>query len=275
MKKKRTNLLITILIGLMTLGICSNAFINSRTTQLVNEIKGITGGLLTVNRIAFSQLGYLSSKLHRPKFNELLEGTVVIYNEGSMASGVCIKEDENYYYILTVAHIIDKSNRPPNLIVAPESNLGYAVNLKTINRFLRNTSNKIMFPALHLVNITLYNYDSHIGEVIKKDSFYDLALIRIVKKEYNKIRVLPLSKMLVKTGDKVFICGHPLGIYYNITEGIISNLHDKTFMVVDATMTFGNSGGGVYNQFGELIGICSKVPVYFAVELAEREEQIK
>jgi len=273
MKKKGTNLLITMLISLMILGICSNAFINSRTIQLVNEIKGITGGLLTVNRIAFSQLGYLSSKLYRPNFDELLEGTVIISNEGAKAGGVCIKEDENYYYILTVAHIIDKSNRPPSLIVAPESNLGHAVNLKTINIFLRSTSNKIMFPALYLVNITLYNYDTHIGEVIKKDSFYDLALIRIVKKEYNKIRVLPLSKMLVKTGDKVFICGHPLGIYYNITEGIISNLHDENYMVVDATLTFGSSGGGVYNQFGELIGICSKVPVYFAVELAEREEK--
>ena len=265
-------ILIIILISLMVIGICYNTVINSKTVNTLNEIKGIVGGLLTVNKIVFSHLGHLSGKAYRPDFNELLEGTVVIYNTGSMAGGVCIKEDKDYYYILTAAHILEESNRPNTLIVAPESNLGSAVNLETINRFLRSTSNQIMFPSMHLVEIILHNYDTHIAEVIKKDSVYDLALLRIAKNGYNKIRVLSLSEMAVETGDKVFICGHPLGIYYNITEGIVSNLHNSTFMVIDATMTFGNSGGGVYNQFGQLIGICSKVPVYFAVDLAEREE---
>ena len=272
MKKKKYNIFTIILIGLMVIGIGSNALVSINLIKSNNETRGVTEGLSSLNRLVFSGLGYLVNKTYTPDFNKLLEGTVVIYNHGAMATGVLIRKDKNYYYILTVNHIVNKrkNNSGSYSIAVPESNLGYAIKIETIKRFLRSNLNEVNPKNYLNIEIVLHNYDKYRGEVIKADPNYDLALIRIVRAKNTNLQLLPLTKLPVKVGDPVFISGHPLAIYYNITQGIVSNLRDANFMVVDATMTFGNSGGGVYNRFGELIGICDKVPIYFATTINKK-----
>ena len=48
-----------------------------------------------------------------------------------------------------------------------------------------------------------------------------------------------------------------------MTRGIVSNFVDDIFIGVDASVTYGNSGGGVFNSNGELIGIVAEVPIYY------------
>ncbi|MEN8138143.1 MAG: trypsin-like peptidase domain-containing protein [Bacteroidota bacterium] len=73
----------------------------------------------------------------------------------------------------------------------------------------------------------------------------------------------------VKIGDNIYIIGFPMGLEYSLSSGIISGIHhDKLkieegvsmeFFQTDAAINTGNSGGPMFNQKGEVIGIISSI----------------
>jgi serine protease Do len=69
---------------------------------------------------------------------------------------------------------------------------------------------------------------------------------------------------IVCTGEKVYTIGHPMGLDYSLTQGIVSacsrSIGTKTYIQIDAAINPGNSGGPLYNDRGQLIGIntCSR-----------------
>lgn len=171
-------------------------------------------------------LDYLYDKVREPDFEKMLNGIVVVYNKnGGYGAGVCMREDEKYYYILSASHVTKE--RPENNVIS--------VRLR----------NNIIYP----------------GEVIKDNFSYDLSLIRIIKFE-DLIEVLPLASANIQVGDKVFIVGHPLGLYFILTEGIMGSTELPLFDWINATTTYGNSGGGIFNKYGELVGISSRGILY-------------
>jgi len=96
-----------------------------------------------------------------------------------------------------------------------------------------------------------------IAKVIYDDPDYDLAFIRsdfVVLKN-----PLKLSTNLVKNGDTVVAIGHPYGLNYTSTEGIVSKssrlYEDLEYIQIDAAINPGNSGGPLLNIDGEVIGV--------------------
>ena len=71
---------------------------------------------------------------------------------------------------------------------------------------------------------------------------------------------LPLGQYeSLKDGDEIIAIGHPYGLNYTATQGVISKadrvrqgLH---FIQIDAAINPGNSGGPLVNIRGEVIGI--------------------
>jgi S1-C subfamily serine protease len=62
----------------------------------------------------------------------------------------------------------------------------------------------------------------------------------------------------IEIGSKVTSIGHPLGINYAITQGIISGIYEFNnvkHIQFDAPISNGNSGGPVFNDKGEVIAI--------------------
>lgn len=93
----------------------------------------------------------------------------------------------------------------------------------------------------------------------RKEPQVDLALLKIKQQE-----VPAKLGFRVRTGQTIFIVGMPLGIEWAVTKGIISTTNVKfdnvpyaKFFITDATVLPGNSGGGAWNERGELIGIVS------------------
>lgn len=103
------------------------------------------------------------------------------------------------------------------------------------------------------------------AEVVGVDELTDLAVLRVTENV-----TLPAVQMgsaeEVRVGDWAIVIGNPLGQQFadTVTVGVISalnrELEDSTIVKMiqtDAAINSGNSGGGMFNTKGELIGIPS------------------
>ena len=115
------------------------------------------------------------------------------------------------------------------------------------------------------ITVRLRNGSSYDAAVIGSSELDDIALLRIVSKNGEKLTTATLGKSAnLKVGDGVVAIGNPLGtLGGTVTDGIISAL-DREIMVENNVMVLlqtnaainpGNSGGGLFNSAGELIGI--------------------
>ena len=57
-----------------------------------------------------------------------------------------------------------------------------------------------------------------------------------------------------KVGERVVLIGHPLGLKNSVSTGIISALRE-IYIQTDAAINSGNSGGPMFNLYGEFIGM--------------------
>ncbi|MFX0084229.1 MAG: serine protease [Candidatus Hodarchaeota archaeon] len=210
-----------------------------------------------------------------PDFEKLMNGTVTIYRAGYAVAGVCISEDDDYYYILTVQHLLrnreEDTAYPSNAV--PESNMGMAIKLEAIALFLvtEDMQQTVYNGNILTTSVQSRSFTTVAGEFLYVNELLDLALMRVCKSIGIELEVLSFADELPQIGDNVYVIGHPLGRRYNLSKGIVSNLDYVFFMTVDALMTFGNSGGAVFNKSGKIIGICSRVPAY-EIELPELEK---
>jgi S1-C subfamily serine protease len=108
----------------------------------------------------------------------------------------------------------------------------------------------------------------HLTYVLSLSNEYDLALLKIV----GEIPLHGIARLADKSpgvGEKLYIVGHPHGLTYTHTEGNVGAYRVKLpeaeddkamagpYLQVSAPVWKGNSGGGAFNEEGELIGICS------------------
>ena len=110
-------------------------------------------------------------------------------------------------------------------------------------------------------------------EVLGKDEYIDLAILRVNKKYINQVATIGSSEDAL-IGDTVFTVGSPLGSDYrgSVTAGVlsgknrdvkttVSEINNKDWVMkvlqIDASINPGNSGGPLLNVNGEVIGICS------------------
>jgi len=95
-------------------------------------------------------------------------------------------------------------------------------------------------------------------KVVYTDQKYDLAFLK-VPPDASLPEVLTCGDHPVTIGDPVVAIGHPFGLKFTATRGIISNTchmqSDIQYYQHDAALNPGNSGGPLVNAAGEIIGI--------------------
>ncbi len=97
-------------------------------------------------------------------------------------------------------------------------------------------------------------------EVIALDTAHDLAVLRIGARTLKPLTLADSS--LSKPGEHVVAIGNPLGFGDTISDGLLSGvraLKNLTFLQISAPISPGSSGGPVFNDRGEVIGVSTFV----------------
>jgi len=172
---------------------------------------------------------------------------------------------------LTVAQIVDKNENAVVEIVVS----GTAQNMWGQMQLVQGAGSGVIvkddgyiatnyhvIQGANKVEVTLHNGETYSARIIGSDPANDIAVIKIDAKDLTTATIGDSST--VDVGDLAVAIGNPLGqLGGTATTGIISAL-DRTLDVEGTTLTLlqtdaaingGNSGGGLFNSKGELIGI--------------------
>ena len=95
------------------------------------------------------------------------------------------------------------------------------------------------------------------GEVLWSSTKYDIALMRVAKPQ---MRAAPLSCADNFTGQHVKAYGNPMGLDFVYTSGEVVGKareqgHWAKVVPVDAALIYGQSGGGIIDEAGSVVGI--------------------
>lgn len=123
------------------------------------------------------------------------------------------------------------------------------------------------------ITVRLRSGESYEATVVGRDAETDLAVLRIDADGLTPAYFGDSSQLSV--GELAIAIGNPLGnLGGTVTEGIISALNrdividGETMHVLQtsAAINQGNSGGGLFNAYGELIGVVNAKPIGMGIE---------
>lgn len=241
-------------------------------------------------QIEYSEFLSLYMTLQTDNFtviNRLLQSAVKIYsefvepNENNnnalepavyTGSGVVYKIDDDYTYFLTNYHVVHSDK-------AVDSNISTKMHL-----YLYGSESK---PTKESDGTVVYDDYAVPCEYIGGAISLDVAMVRA---ETAKVKQINENICEVAFADDYFVgqtaftIGNALGNGISVTEGIVSVKDDNISLAIDATtrtyrsirmdtpLYQGNSGGGLFNANGELIGLSNaglleKEHINFAVPL--------
>jgi len=113
------------------------------------------------------------------------------------------------------------------------------------------------------ITVETYGGDKYTAELVGYDESNDIAVLKVDAKNMTPVVFGDSDKIAV--GEDVVAIGNPLGeLHFSLTRGVISaldrdvsfsgNMHLKLIQT-DCAINSGNSGGALFNMYGEVIGI--------------------
>ncbi len=155
---------------------------------------------------------------------KVIDSVVTITADASSGSGIVWASGDSITYILTCNHVIEDAAE---------------------------------------IEIELYNGTTYYAEVVGTDSRSDIAILRIAANGLSGI-VLPSEESALAIGQSVIAIGNPLGtLGHSVTNGILSSVSRRVsidgavmeLIQTNAAVNHGNSGGGLFDMNGQLIGL--------------------
>jgi serine protease Do len=119
------------------------------------------------------------------------------------------------------------------------------------------TNYHVIEDASSATVLTLYGDNVTVEGVVAYDERTDLAIIK-TKEELYLNPVALNTGMTSRKGDKVVAIGSPYGLQNTVSDGLISNITymgGVRYVQTSAPIDHGSSGGGLFNEYGELVGI--------------------
>ncbi|MGN0585711.1 MAG: S1C family serine protease [Oscillospiraceae bacterium] len=194
-------------------------------------------------------------------------------NSGSMSTGTGIVFTSDGY-IITNAHVITAE--------VSINNNNYNYSRDPFSSFFDNfynynySSGSTEVRKADKVTVTTSDEQEYTAEVVGFDANTDLAVLKIDASGLTAAEIG--SSTDIAMGDKAITLGYPLGLGLSASDGIISGLDKEmtvevtggtatmTLIQTDAAINFGNSGGPLLNDRGQVIGITSSKLVNSSVD---------
>jgi serine protease Do len=125
------------------------------------------------------------------------------------------------------------------------------------------TNAHVVHGASH-VTVTLSDHREFKAKVLGEDKATDVAVVKIDAKDLPTVHMTSSTKLQV--GDYVLAIGNPYGLEETATAGIVSakgrslpNDQSVPFIQTDVAVNPGNSGGPLFDGYGNVIGINSQI----------------
>jgi S1-C subfamily serine protease len=154
---------------------------------------------------------------------------VVVRTERGSGTGFVVASEGDRHLLLTNRHVLAKGPKR-----------GEAVRLAAPCRILLRSG------AEHAASV--------VGLPDRED--LDLALL-----EAQVPGLAPLGPVAdfadVRQGERVAAVGHPLGLNFTLTDGIVSAKRDELLIQTTAPINRGNSGGPLVNAHHKVLGVCT------------------
>lgn len=93
-----------------------------------------------------------------------------------------------------------------------------------------------------------------ISEIFEYDKNKDFIIFRLGNQD--NIPFLNISNITPEIGESVFAVGNPKGLSQTLSTGIISGFrNEKNLLQTTTAITYGSSGGPLFNENGQVIGV--------------------
>ena len=213
----------------------------------------------TIQRVANKCLNQVIS-IYCPGEEGLFTGAGVFYE---------INKDENYAYVITNYHVVALEKAISSGTIFSPSQVEYEISSQIYCYIYGNET----------LSGSNGNYDYGDGvfmaEYVGGSAEYDLAVLKISGENFDKIKNSSIQEITfadsdeLQAGSTAIAIGNPMGQGISVTNGVVSKVSEKVSVEVagedrilnclrmDTSINGGNSGGGVFNLNGELIGIAN------------------
>lgn len=144
-------------------------------------------------------------------------------------------------------------------------------------------TNKHVVDRDALYVVYLSNWQEYRGRVVARHPIIDIAVVKIEPLE-ELATIEPGYPDKCEIGDEVYAIGHPYGIPWTLTKGIISAFRKTdeyvSYIQTDAPINQGNSGGPLLDEWGRLIAINTMSArgadgLSYSIDLRSFEEFVK
>lgn len=175
----------------------------------------------------------------------VVQGVFVDDTHAWSGSGVIIEKRDGFYIILSNAHVVG---------------LDSIFNAKRfVNPVIKEYVLQVSMPDGKRVSAAAVR----VNRFLK-----DYALVT-VSQDIGNHPVMPLCLPNLSQGQRVFAMGHPRGLNYTFTSGVISGWRNSAsklgkpceFLQTDAAINPGNSGGPLVDECANLVGINTMIIV--------------
>ena len=125
-------------------------------------------------------------------------------------------------------------------------------------------TNRHVIDDASRITITLNDRRELDATLVGSDERTDIALLKVNGASFPELKIGDSNQL--KVGEPVLAIGSPFGFDYSASAGIVSaksrNMSGETsvpFIQTDAALNPGNSGGPLFNQRGEVVGVNSRI----------------